>query len=71
MQGSSASEGPENSANLRFSSEIPPTYPAMFRGPHLDPPLDKDAPDFRRPVLVGDIAAIPILGGLHHQYVRH
>jgi len=32
--------------------------------------LDKNAPDFRRPSLVGDIAAIPILGGLHHQYVR-
>jgi hypothetical protein len=32
--------------------------------------LDKNAPDFRRPSPVGAIAAIPILGGLHHQYVR-
>ena len=32
--------------------------------------LDKDAPEFRRPLKVGRIAAIPILGGLHHQYVR-
>ena len=32
--------------------------------------LDKNALDFRRPSPVGDIAAIPILGGLHHQYVR-
>src|SRR5271155_5090246 len=32
--------------------------------------LDKNAPDFRRSSLVGDIATIPILGGLHHQYVR-
>ena len=36
--------------------------------PHLS--LDKDAPDFRRTHKIGRIAAIPILGGLHHQYVR-
>ena len=36
--------------------------------PHLS--LDKDAPAFRRPHKVGSITAIPILGGLHHQYVR-
>ncbi len=32
--------------------------------------LDKNAPDFSRPSLLGTIAAIPILGGLHQQYVR-
>jgi hypothetical protein len=32
--------------------------------------LDQDAPLFRRPQKVGTIATIPILGGLHHQYVR-
>src|SRR6476646_7921564 len=32
--------------------------------------LDKDAPGFRRAQKFGRIAAIPILGGLHHQYVR-
>jgi transposase InsO family protein len=32
--------------------------------------LDKNAPDFRRPLKLGLITAIPILGGLHHQYVR-
>jgi transposase InsO family protein len=32
--------------------------------------LDKDAPEFRRAQKVGRIAAIPILGGLHHQYIR-
>ena len=36
--------------------------------PHLL--LGKDAPDFRRTQKIGHIAAIPILGGLHHQYVR-
>jgi transposase InsO family protein len=36
--------------------------------PHLS--LDKDAPDFRRTQKIGRITAIPILGGLHHQYVR-
>ena len=32
--------------------------------------LKKDVPDFRRPHKFGRIATIPILGGLHHQYVR-
>jgi transposase InsO family protein len=32
--------------------------------------LDKNAPDFRRPQKLGSIAAISILDGLHHQYVR-
>ena len=36
--------------------------------PHLS--LDKDAPDFHGTQKIGRIAAIPILGGLHHQYVR-
>lgn len=32
--------------------------------------LGKDAPNFRRYETVGDIVAMPILGGLHHRYVR-
>jgi transposase InsO family protein len=32
--------------------------------------LGKKAPDLRRPQRFGRIAAIPILSGLHHQYVR-
>jgi transposase InsO family protein len=32
--------------------------------------LKKASPDFRRRQKLGPIAAIPILGGLHHQYVR-
>ena len=36
--------------------------------PH--PSLDKDAPDFRRTQKIGRLAAIPIPGRLHHQYVR-
>jgi hypothetical protein len=36
--------------------------------PHLS--LDKDAPDSRGPQKLRRIAAIPILGGLHHHYVR-
>jgi len=32
--------------------------------------LHKNAPAFRRPHKLDPIAAISILGGLHHQYVR-
>jgi Integrase core domain len=32
--------------------------------------LCKDAPDFRSAQPVGNITALPVLGGLHHQYVR-
>ena len=32
--------------------------------------LNKDAPHSRSAQLVGPIAALPVLGGLHHQYVR-
>ena len=32
--------------------------------------LEKDAPSPRRVQLVGNIAALPVLGGLHHHYVR-
>jgi transposase InsO family protein len=32
--------------------------------------LDKDAPAFRTMQRLGNIASQPILGGLHHHYVR-
>jgi transposase InsO family protein len=32
--------------------------------------LDKDAPEFRHPHCVGNILELPLLGGLHHHYVR-
>jgi transposase InsO family protein len=32
--------------------------------------LDKDTPDFRHAQPLGAIAALPVLGGLHHHYVR-
>jgi transposase InsO family protein len=32
--------------------------------------LDKNPPTIRSPQRLGAIASIPVLGGLHHQYVR-
>jgi len=54
-------------AHLR---DVLKTYASYYNKvrPHLS--LDKDAPDFRGTQKIGRIAATPILGGLHHQYVR-
>lgn len=54
-------------AHLR---QILTTYAAYYNEtrPHLA--LQKDAPLRRTIQRVGTIAAIPVLGGLHHQYVR-
>ncbi len=46
------------------------SYAAYYNRVRTHLSLDKDAPLFRRPQTLGVIAAIPILGGLHHQYVR-
>jgi hypothetical protein len=45
------------------------TYASYYNEVRTHLSLDKHSPDFRRPLPVGDIAAIRILGGLHHQYV--
>jgi len=54
-------------ADLRRTLKAYASYYNRVRT-HLS--LSKDAPLFRRSQMVGDIAAIPILGGLHHLYVR-
>jgi transposase InsO family protein len=46
------------------------TYAAYYNGIRTHLSLSKDAPNARRSQTVGSIVAIPILGGLHHQYVR-
>ena len=46
------------------------TYAAYYNQVRTHLALDKDEPNFRRSQTVGSVVAIPILGGLHHQYVR-
>ncbi len=46
------------------------TYAAYYNHVRTHLSLDKDAPNSRRPQKVGGIIAVPILGGLHHQYIR-
>jgi transposase InsO family protein len=46
------------------------TYAAYYNEIRTHLALGKDAPNFRRSETVGNVVAIPILGGLHHQYVR-
>jgi transposase InsO family protein len=45
-------------------------YAAYYNEIRTHLSLDKDAPNSRRSQTAGAIAAMPILGGLHHQYVR-
>lgn len=54
-------------AHLRRVLEAYASYYNRVRT-HLS--LNKDAPDLRQAQTFGHIAAIPVLGGLHHQYVR-
>jgi hypothetical protein len=54
-------------AHLRQILKSYATYCNEIRT-HLS--LGKDAPDFRRSQAAGSVVAIPILGGLHHQYLR-
>jgi transposase InsO family protein len=46
------------------------TYASYYNEVRTHLSLGKDAPHFRRPQRVGTIVARPILGVLHHQYVR-
>jgi len=46
------------------------TYASYYNEVRTHLSLDRDAPDFRPTQMIGRIASIPILGGLHHQYVR-
>ena len=45
-------------------------YAAYYNEVRTHLSLRKDAPEFRRVQSVGSIVALPLLGGLHHQYVR-
>jgi hypothetical protein len=46
------------------------TYASYYNEIRTHLSLDKNAPDIQRPHKRGAITAVPILGGLHHQYVR-
>lgn len=45
-------------------------YAAYYNQSRTHLALQKDAPLHRVSKRVGDVIAIPVLGGLHHQYVR-
>jgi transposase InsO family protein len=46
------------------------TYASYYNEVRTHLPLNRDAPDFRRPQPVGAIVSLPVLGGLRHQYLR-
>ncbi|WP_422295900.1 hypothetical protein [Candidatus Binatus sp.] len=46
------------------------TYASYYNEVRTHLSLDKDAPKFRRSLKLGRVVATPILGGLHHQYIR-
>jgi transposase InsO family protein len=45
-------------------------YAAYYNRTRLHMALQKDAPLRRAVQRIGDVVAISVLGGLHHQYVR-
>jgi hypothetical protein len=45
-------------------------YDSYYKQVRTHLSLHKNAPHFRRAQKLGPFASIPILGGLHHQYVR-
>jgi hypothetical protein len=49
---------------------LPPAVARLINKVRTRLSLEKDAPKSRRARPVGNIAALPVLGGLHHQYVR-
>ena len=46
------------------------TYASYYNEVRTHLSLDKDTPKFRRSQKLGRVVAMPILGGLHHQYIR-
>jgi len=46
------------------------TYAAFYNEIRSHLALEKETPNCRRSQTVGAIVAIPVLGGLHHQYLR-
>ena len=54
-------------AHLR---KILKTYGTYYNKVRTHLSLDKDAPNYRRSQAIGQIVALPVLGGLYHQYVR-
>ena len=46
------------------------THAPYFNQVRTDLSLDKDAPDCHYARSVGNSAALPVLNGLHHRYVR-
>jgi hypothetical protein len=54
-------------AHLR---QILKTYAAYYNEVRTHLSLGKDAPYFRRSQTAGSVGALPVLGGLHHHYVR-
>ena len=60
-----------NQCSTKRSCVVPSkNYASYFNQVRTHLSLEKNAPHFRRPQKLGPIASIPILGRLHHQYVR-
>jgi hypothetical protein len=51
-------------------SQVLKAYASYYNEVRTHLSLDKNAPDLRPALQVGDIAVISILGGLHYQYLR-
>jgi hypothetical protein len=70
------SDGHSNAAEDRLPMQRQEVYPMLlsymkyYNGARRHLSLEKDAPFSRAVGRAGQILCLPILGGLHHQYVR-
>jgi hypothetical protein len=54
----------------RHLRHVLPSHVDYYNGARTDMSLNKDAPISRRVERAGHIPCRPVLGGLHHRYVR-
>ncbi len=71
LEGSEARQPrPPNRVRQVHLRRVLKTYASYYKKLRTHLSLDKDTPHFRRVLALGNVTVTPILGGLHHYYLR-